>query len=75
MNEKQAKAVAGALGGDSWQSGGGVWLVTLHRADGRIIVISDDAICLYADEGAFERGDVAIQSIELHGATVSSSGR
>ncbi len=40
MTEEQAKNVAAALGGDSWQSGGGIWLVLLRRSDGRLVVDS-----------------------------------
>jgi len=65
MHENQAKAIAGTFGGESWQSGGDIWLVTIPRSDGRIVVVSDDAICLYADEGAFDRGETALQSIEF----------
>jgi hypothetical protein len=65
MNEQQAEAIASALGGETWQSGGDIWLVVLRRNDGRIVVLSDDVICLYADEDAFDAGQ-ALQSIELH---------
>lgn len=35
MDEQQATAVAEALGGETWQSGGGMWLVIVRRTDGR----------------------------------------
>jgi hypothetical protein len=54
MNEEQAKAVAEALGGSEWQSGGGIWLVVIRKQDGEIVVISDDAVCEYKNEDAFE---------------------
>jgi len=41
MDEKQANAVAEALGGETWQSGGDIWLVLLRRSDGRLVVLSD----------------------------------
>ncbi len=64
MTERQANAIADALDGESWQSGGGIWLVTINREDGKIVVLSGDAVCLYEDDEAFERGEAA-QSIEL----------
>ena len=62
MNEQQANSVAEALGGEAWNSGGGIWLVVIKRSDGRLVVISDDAVCEYADEQAFEnsRADAAV---------------
>lgn len=57
MNEKQATIMAECCGGEPWQSGGGIWLVMIHRHDGRLVVISGDAICEYQDEDAFDRGD------------------
>jgi len=65
MNEQQAQAIAEALGGESWQSGGDIWLALLRRNDGKVVVISDDSICLYADEDALDSGE-AEQMIELH---------
>jgi hypothetical protein len=56
MDERAARAVADALGGESWQSGGGIWLVLLEQPDWRLVVISSEAICEYADRDAFEAG-------------------
>ena len=55
MTEEQAIAVADVLGGNAWQSGGGIWLVVRTRADGSLVVFSGDCVCEYADEDAFER--------------------
>jgi len=65
MNQKRAEAIADAFGGEAWQSGVGMWVVTLHRGDGKTIAMTDDAICLYEDDAAFDKGQ-AEQSIELH---------
>ena len=54
MDENQADAVAEALGGETWQSGGDIWLVLLRRGDGGLVVISDEVVCEYEDEAAFE---------------------
>ena len=54
MNEKQAKMIGDALGGQSWQSGGDIWLVIIRRNDGHLVVISDDVICEYENEESFE---------------------
>lgn len=64
MNEKQATAVAEALGGESWHSGGGIWLVRLTNPEGRLVVFSDDLVCEYRDEDAFRDGE-ALQTIAL----------
>lgn len=57
MNENQATAVAEVVGGDPWQSGGGIWLVLKRRADGRLVVISEECVCEYEGDEAFERAD------------------
>jgi hypothetical protein len=44
MNELQAKQVAEALSGETWQSGGGIWLVLIRQGTGKLVVISDEAI-------------------------------
>jgi hypothetical protein len=59
MTEEQAQSVADALGGDTWQSGGDIWLIVKHRQDGRVVVISDEAVCEYASDGDFEKGQAA----------------
>lgn len=64
MTEEQANAIADALGGDSWQSGGGIYVVMLHRRDGRLIVLTDECVCEYENDEAFDNGQ-AIRAIEL----------
>ena len=59
LNEATTPQVAEVLGGEAWQSGGGIWLVLLRRQDGRLVVLSDDAICEYADDHAFEEGQAS----------------
>ena len=56
MDEDQATAIANALGGETWQSGGDIWLVLVKRSDGHVVVISDEVICEYDSEQAFENG-------------------
>jgi len=59
MDEQQATAVAEALGGETWQSGGGIWLVLVRKPDGRLVVVSAEAVCEYDDDSAFESGRAA----------------
>ena len=56
INGETAPIIARALAAEALSSGGGIWLVTKKRADGSLVVISDDAVCLYADEASFEAG-------------------
>lgn len=56
MDEEKAEALAKLLGGDTWQSGGGIWLVIIHRPDGTVVAISDEVICEYDNEDAFDGG-------------------
>jgi hypothetical protein len=65
MNELQAKQIAGALSGETWQSGGGIWLVLLRQGNGKLVVISDEAVCEYDDEKRFEESKPA-KAIFLH---------
>lgn len=65
MNEKQAKMIAKVLGGRTWQSGGDIWLVLFEKADGKLVVISDEVICEYANQEAFDDCK-PLQSILLH---------
>ena len=65
MDEQQATSIANALGGEAWQSGGGIWLVLLRRSDGRVVVISDEVVCEYDGEDAVQNGCPRV-SIMLH---------
>ena len=65
MDEKQAEMVADALGGETWQSGGGIWLVLLRQGNGKLVVVSDDTVCEYDDERYFEECKPS-KSILLH---------
>jgi hypothetical protein len=64
MNEDQANAIAEALGGETWQSGGDLWLELIHRPDGRLVVISDEVACEYENHEAFDNARPA-RSIHL----------
>lgn len=58
-NEGQARQIAQVLSGEAWQSGGGIWLVLLRQANGKLVVISDEAVCEYDDEKHFEKSKPA----------------
>jgi hypothetical protein len=65
LNETTAPQVALALGGSEWQSGGGIWLVVIRRADGKVVAISDEVVCEYANEKALDAGEEPERSILL----------
>jgi hypothetical protein len=65
MNEQQADAVAEALGGLTWNSGGGIWLVLKERSDGRLVAISDEIVCEYTSQADFESGAKETAAIRL----------
>jgi hypothetical protein len=54
MTEEQATAVAKALRGDTWQSGGGIWLVVFRRRDGKTVVLNDEVIKVYDNDSALD---------------------
>ena len=54
LNELTAPVVATALGGDTWQSGGGIWLIVKRTTDGRVVTISPEVVKEYENEEAFE---------------------
>lgn len=54
MDEKTAEQLATIVGGEAWNSGGGIWLVTVNRDDGSLVVFSGDAIVEYENEDAFD---------------------
>ena len=55
LTDANADAIAIALGGEAWQSGGGIMLILFRRPDGRLVVLSDECVCEYASEEAFEQ--------------------
>lgn len=57
--------LARLLGGQPWQSGGGIWLVVVRRADGRVVAVSDEVIFEYRSEEALLHGmqDTSIRLI------------
>lgn len=59
MDERTAEQLAVIVGGEAWQSGGGIWLVTVTRDDGSLVVFSGDAICEYESDEAFDAGRAA----------------
>ena len=56
MTESEAKTVARALGGETWNSGGGIHLIVLERSDGRVVAISDEVVCEYSDRNEMMDG-------------------
>lgn len=56
MDEQTAEHLAAIVGGESWQSGGGIYLVTVNRDDGSLVVFSGDAIAEYENDEAFDAG-------------------
>ena len=66
MDEEQATALANALGGETYQSGGGWYVVQIQRSDGKLAVISYEVVCEYESEEAFHGGQEPTQSIYLH---------
>ena len=59
MDEEKAEALAKLLGGETWNSGGDIWLVILKRSDGKIVAISDEVVCEYADEESLGAGEAS----------------
>lgn len=66
MDERQANAIADALGGESWQSGGGIYVVAIRKPGGRLVVISDERVAEYASEEDFDaaRPDTTVDLID-----------
>jgi len=52
--EHKAEVFARTIGGEAWQSGGGIWLVVKRTMDGRVVTFSDEVVVEYEDEAAFE---------------------
>lgn len=56
MDEENAKQIADILGGEVWDSGGGICLVLKRRSDSRIVVFSDEVVCVYENEEELQGG-------------------
>ncbi|MFC2076822.1 hypothetical protein ACFLT7_07050 [candidate division KSB1 bacterium] len=54
MDEESAQSVAEAIGGDPWNSGGNIWLVLCNRSDGKLVVVTNEAVTEYANQDAFD---------------------
>ena len=69
MDETKANAMAKLLGGEAYNSGGGIWLVTLttYASDftPRFTVFSDECICEYFNEDDFQEGNEPLHCIML----------
>jgi hypothetical protein len=65
MDEDNAQRLAEILGGEIWDSGGGICLVLKHRSDGKIVAISDETISVYGSEEGLISGDKPLESILL----------
>ena len=57
MNEDQATRLASIIGGRPWNSGDDVWVVRKERGDGKLIEISDEAVCEYESQEMLEAGE------------------
>ena len=64
MDEKKAKQLAEIIGGDVWDTGGGICLVLKYRPDGRIVAFSDEVICVYENDDSLQKGK-ALESVLL----------
>jgi len=60
MDENAANMLAANIGGEVWQSGGGIYLVILRRPDGGLVVFSDDLVAEYPDEDAFDASSPSV---------------
>lgn len=56
MKEQHAQALADVIGGEAWKTHNNDWVVGLQSSDGRVIAISDEQVCEYADDDAFDTG-------------------
>jgi hypothetical protein len=56
MSEREALAVADALGGVPEHTGGGVWVVKRQRADGSCVVLSPGEVAVYARDEDWRAG-------------------
>lgn len=63
LTESEVQRLAAVLGGEVWDSGGGVELIVIERPDGRVVAVSDEAVGEYADLDALTGGQQPLNSI------------
>ena len=63
MDEQQAQAIADILGGETWNTGGGICLVVKKRSDGRVVAISDESVCEYENQQALDQGKPSVSIV------------
>ena len=56
LTESEVQRLAAVLGGDVWDSGGGVELIVIERSDGHVVAVSDDVVSEYPDRDALASG-------------------
>ena len=61
MDEEKSEALAKLLGGETWQSGGDMWLVIIRRPDGKIVAMSDEVVAEYDSEDKLVDGEPTAQ--------------
>ncbi len=54
MDQKQATDLAAMVDGGIQHTGGGIFWVVVHKADGSILCYADAAVYHYRDQAAFE---------------------
>jgi len=50
-----ARALAGLIGGEAYQSGGNIWVILYPRKDGKFIVVGLDGADIYDSAAHYER--------------------
>ncbi len=66
MNEEQAKMVAGILGGEAYNSGGGCWVVRIFRSNGSMVLISKDVVASWDSQEDYEQQASPIAEVDLY---------
>ncbi len=56
MDELKADLLARTLGGQAYVTDDDAWVVVIDRLDGKVVVLTDEAVEEYADWKAFKAG-------------------
>lgn len=65
MSEDDAKKLAEALGGESFNSGGGVFIAYVVRANGSVVAFTDECVAAYPSVESIGDVDAVLASIDL----------